>query len=1214
MGSFNIKNTRIIHMERIVPGEKADLDIRNSTRYKERGFMGIGYYDKMTYVRAKEDTFNYNHCFLIKYPYSKIEYKMLADQMFVLLDEKEDLKENNVQEDPFEYQDQEKLKPFLEIILVTVYKDDDKSISFDDILNGCKSRIEAVLEEEVYSEDITRIFWTPNCADLCVAIRTDKLDHLFWLKESISNINKCKYTDKEDVKIGIHTIGYSFLAVETGSISKDLVEKNQDNYMELRMTGPAKIFKEIEGKLKAKSVYGINGVGDWALSVSFPEFAEIYPMLIGQKFKWGIEAEKENENDTEDETLRGIFQRNKEKLQCLYIRPRFSMRKDQDDSFTQGKPSEWTNDVMERYKSRIDRLLSDASGRNTIYELQLCDQLTLVKELLYTYSDFLYQKSSEWKGIIFYSQIECLLSGIEKGMYEIDAIEDMPTKQLYASKLIRDSNRAVACINGFNKLLQSINQYVTNVPNYEVQAKVNIEKYLMAYTMYLWEISKRYYCSNKDEMGLKERIFPLFTIDLTMLNIEAETLFGQPSIKENTEKNLEGEWDVFFCVLCQDYQWFANIYHVLPMITHEISHNFRYLVKREERNLFVLELLTRYISYYISDQLSADKLNRNMAAYKSHTITFLLEELKEELYSSVYEVLKPELSHIRLNDMSDRIMGALHDVLGISSIDERARVRLWDCCGENLVKMAELSQMEFIIPDGPGRITPEIKGIEKYNVILVNMVISILKEDEEACQNWEKMLKGCCSNDDFEKGSEENFENNPEKIYIKFLLEILEDYSENHCLKTDIPKKIMYILFKELLIKTRQRWAKKSKDLIKLIDSIEENLFENSDEQAKKIEGILNRLVDRSVKGKMSIEEAQTLEDIMLFYHLALDLMASLQWNRDKVIHKEIDIASDFRKRLHRRYHKKYLKLCRQADGHSQWIFTQENQKMFLSMGIANEDSEQFSKYFRKFIELIPFASINWMTEDYIQTYQEIFADISMCCAFGFTAYGYFMYSIHIFMKEREICAIPSKEFTGNRFNVIILTLIKSQDQKEEFEASLFHYVNKLWKKITGEETILERFSDLKEEDLDLLEETSRETFSGKEMDVVKRQLKMLKWMFNLYSNMSFEPDADNEIKKKLIEHTRQIKKLIDQQSWIKNCSENSVVRDIGDYYNNYSIELAEEQKRLGRCLEIQHEFVKQYYEKMQDCVSRVKEYAASDENWEEGLLASWFEDEEVRE
>ena len=287
---------------------------------------------------------------------------------------------------------------------------------------------------------------------------------------------------------------------------------------------------------------------------------------------------------------------------------------------------------------------------------------------------------------------------------------------------------------------------------------------------------------------------------------------------------------------------------------------------------------------------------------------------------------------------------------------------------------------------------------------------------------------------------------------------------------------------------------------------------------------------------------------------------------------------------------------------------------MLLSMGIANESSEQFSKYFKQFMELISFDSIKWMTEDHIQTYQEIFADISMCCAFGFTAYGYFMYSIHIFMKEREICAIPSKEFTGNRFNVIILTLIKTQDQRGAFEESLFDYMNELWKKIMGEETVLERFWDLTQGDLDMLEEGFRETFSGTELEVVKRQLKMLKWMFNLYSNMSFEPDTDNEIKKKLIEHTRQIKKLIDQQSWIKNCSENRVVRDIGDYYNNYSIELAEEQKKLGHCLEIQHEFVKQYYEKMQDCVSRVKEYAASDENWEKGLLASWFEDEEVRE
>lgn len=457
LASFNMKNMRIIHMERIVPEERAEFGRKKGVKYQELSYMGIGYYDKMTYVRPKEQLFDYNHCFLIKYPYQKTEYKMMADQMFVLLDDQNNILESN--KDPFEYMDDQNIKPFLGIILVTVYKKEPGDVLFHQILEGCRDRIRSILENENYSDDITRIFWTPNCADLCVVIRTDVLNHLYEVKSSISILDECNISDGKKTGIGIHTIEYSFLTVEKNHFSSQLIKKNNKNSMELRMSGTEAALDEIKNKVGKQNVYGTNGVGDWAVTISFSEFAEIYQALTSLKFRDFIECENQFVPETTgDDSLYSVFKRNEQNLRCLYIRPRFELTGKNSGALALDMASEWTEGIMKRYRDRLDRLNSESIPLNRhLYDLQLREQLALIKELLYTYSDFLYQKSSEWKGVMFYTQIECLLNGLQDGIIFIDSLKDEELKDKYGIKLVEDTNKAVSCINGFNKLLQSIN-------------------------------------------------------------------------------------------------------------------------------------------------------------------------------------------------------------------------------------------------------------------------------------------------------------------------------------------------------------------------------------------------------------------------------------------------------------------------------------------------------------------------------------------------------------------------------------------------------------------------------------------------------------------------------------------------------------------------------------------------------------------------------------
>lgn len=1206
MASFNMKNMRIIHMERIVPEEKAEFGLKKSGNYQELSYMGIGYYDKMTYVRPKEKLFDYNHCFLIKYPYQKTGYKMMADQMFVLLDDQNDILVSN--KDPFEYMDDGNIKPFLGMILVTVYKKEPCDVLFQQILEGCRDKIHSILGNENYSDDITRIFWTPNCADLCVVIRTDVLNHLYEVKSNISILDECNTSDEKKAGIGIHTIEYSFLTVEKKFFSSQLIKKNNKNSMELRMSGTESALDEIKNKVGKQNVYGTNGVGDWAVTISFSEFAEIYQALISLKFRDFIECEKQLVPEiTEDDSLYSVFKRNEQNLRCLYIRPRFELTGENSGVFVLDEASEWTEGIMKRYRSRLDSLNSESIPLNRhLYDLQLREQLTLIKELLYTYSDFLYQKSSEWKGVMFYSQIECLLNGLQDGIAFIDSLKDVELKDKYGIKLVEDTNKAVSCINGFNKLLQSINQYVTNVPNYEVQTKVNVEKYLMAYTMYLLEISKLYYNSNKKQLKLCERIFPIFTMDLTILKIKADTLFGQASVVIPPGENEIKKRDVFFAVSCPNYQWFANIYHVLPMITHEISHNYRYMESRAERNEFVLQQITGYVSTYLVDQMIAFKLKRNLGGYTSGRQMFLIHTLKEKLYEFVHKSMKEELPFIRLQDMADRIAYALKEILGLHTAEEYSGIKLWDSSCEILIEMAEISGIEFITSeDLTYRCEKQIIG-DECNLILVNLVIDLLIQGEIACEGWSEALSMC-------KGEEETID-----VYLQFLKDILRIYKKKHAVGTDVLKKVIAVLSVQLYLKVKSIWRNKSPELAAFVEKMDEDLFMESSEGEKLLDKFRVNTAAKYAAGKDE-KLWEAIEEVCHFYELAIDLRAGIQWNSTKWIKKEDDSASNFARALHDLYYKEYMQLCMNPSLYNNWILSDENQRMFLSMGVASADAGQFIEYFRDFIGRVAVHSVIEMIKENIQLYQEVFADISMCSAFQFTAYGYFMYSIHIFMKERELCTIPSKEFTVNRFNIIILSLMNYNTTQEkiksekEFNEYLFTYFCKLVKYITdgseyGESfSMIKKFAEVKEEHIDLLEEKVNLKTDREKRHTLERQIKMLRWMQGLYSIMSFEDDTSSGIKKDLILHAKQIKSKIDCQDWIRNCRENMVIRDIGEYYNNYTIESVIMNRETGHCLEMQHEFVKQYYEKMQDCINKVRMEIVNQENYDNQILSNWF-------
>ena len=103
----------------------------------------------------------------------------------------------------------------------------------------------------------------------------------------------------------------------------------------------------------------------------------------------------------------------------------------------------------------------------------------------------------------------------------------------------------------------------------------------------------------------------------------------------------------------------------------------------------------------------------------------------------------------------------------------------------------------------------------------------------------------------------------------------------------------------------------------------------------------------------------------------------------------------------------------------NRWITYKKNQRLLTSLGIINENPEPFVNNYRQVLRGITEGEIQTIIKDQIQNYEEVFADYGMCKAFSFTAYGYFMYLIHIFMKERDVPKSGLKDLSADRIYLI---------------------------------------------------------------------------------------------------------------------------------------------------------------------------------------------------
>ncbi|MCM1124216.1 MAG: hypothetical protein NC416_16665, partial [Eubacterium sp.] len=1000
---------------------------------------------------------------------------------------------------------------------------------------------------------------------------------------------------------------------------EQIIEKNKMHQIEIRL----RCSKETAAKLKNVSntgIYGTLGNGEYTILLQYAEFAKAYPVYW--RLKEGIcQDEEMPELELSDSTLGGVLAAARNDIELVYERWNICcsdiMVETEGENVTANqwdmkrKRLKKRSDLCEFMGTAVNKLLKKTLERlvknnPNFPEQRFREQVILMKDLLYTYNTLWYDETTLFKGRIFYAQMSALLSGIEQ---QTNIIKEYVAKSsgsesrgrgrtLYNlnNDLVVYMNSMISAINNFNKLAQAVNQSVRNVPNYEMQSKVNVEKYIYAYTSYLMEICQGF---SKAAVGQK-RVFPLMTIDLSVQKIQANTLFFVPwTLKRDEEKNYMN----VFAVRCPNYQRFANVYHVLPMITHEISHCFRY-IPREERNEFIIEYLPGSIAWELATGLFRKEFKAEEYIVKDDVLDVVYQCTKDELVKFLKEELKDSLGEIRLHNLQKVCLEKIAGYLGIDIRYEVSEGRLWEESNRILLELFRYLRIMYVTPQ---MISEDAGRYAAY--IIPNIVLDILSGDKERVNQWETVISSGCL-------KEISFADMQDKI-----TKILQG-----CVQTGNTSVVTYDAVKYCMqFMVYSMWKgfcedhPQIKNIIgegtvcrKLMEEFHKNIFERQTEQKSVEERLLKEMEKCHIDENTKMCLQKHLWETSGYIHELLK-----QWivYGGKKITKRESKIDEYGTAVHKSLKGKFEEkiLCLRENP---WIATHRMESAIANLGILKDGSDQFTKRLKEQLKTVNLSHLEDLMRDRMRLYEEVFADLGMCCSFSFSAFGYFAYTIHLFLKERELPESIAHNMTADRMRHVIETLwsydyyrednFEEDDTEkrkvfyEEKVGELKNDINEYWEilkekcpivartALAGRETAAlgtGEFANAIKKASDYIKGLSNDIPNRRE---VLMHLRMLQWMDTLYRAMYLETRTELQDDIDLGKHLERVYRAMNQEGFFREASCQYTVQVVGEYYNHFAESVLVPNAKKA-CMECQNEFVMDYYAKMQDKCSMLE-------------------------
>ena len=889
--------------------------------------------------------------------------------------------------------------------------------------DACEAFLRMKGKENVSDHFCIRVLESMNSGSYCVVIRTDCIELGYYVAMSIRTFNmKPSVFCFSECWFSTFTMTCMQYQIDNNNIAvipqgmREVRAENGDNDVVLRLSVDQNLIKKIAPLSSVvDNSRGLYGRYDVTVNLNLHQFLEIYPWICACKF--GTEyPQVSDRSKLKDDTVRTLIEVLSERSMVHCVNERVLVGSgilaeipDRGNDNYRVKRTEQVRKEKNEVDERIKRLKE--KGRAVpYYEREFLHYIDLIDDIWRDFEHLRLQDDSYVNGNVFYTQMWVLLDVIEA---YLDSFEDCKEKvgdgihngsdkitRIGYQDLLVHLRRAVTCINNFQKLIQSVNQQSFQAPNYDIQMHCDLEKIVIAHMEFARSFLTKRFAEIKSRGiagDFHQAILPVFTVASYQDSICAMPLFLLPyGIKNHNghvlcNANHKAE-RLLLSIMAPTIDMLGNLYRTIPLICHEVAHNFR-IIRRKERNDALCKYMMNKVSHYIVQ-------------------LWLSKNCENSIYVSFGEIegdLKDLLTE-SLMDGYHRFVGDVHVDSNIGSLISNVLSYL----GENI----------FISQDKYNRstpiVTPDVLRKCICDLALIYQGVAAIDEaewygeyneclrilEESANENVstissEKMSKILCTVrnmagnaiskythwygrllEDFKNYIEDHYELGERKGIEQFeiLRKWMKWYSNN--MRSRFPSNQSKI---DKLIMTM---AKEVKPFHESMDCF--NLINIKESYEKEKESIRVSFSAQKHGLRYAFDELlQKLKDISLLYSGAQSGITAyplqdrlLEDYRDRVRDYLMDIKNTDSKNTD----------SKNSDSFKWNLLGAETIQAYLNpLGIDYDTDKLFRETMCSVIMGISEGTIEALVRDSTVVYREIFADLGMCAPLGLSVFGYLL-------------------------------------------------------------------------------------------------------------------------------------------------------------------------------------------------------------------------------
>lgn len=562
--------------------------------------------------------------FLISYPFVKTANTLKVEQWFSILPVSDKHfyysgKGSGKAEDPFFCEDSLCGEmPFVGIILISLSQPLTKAAQDGRVNLDFKKTLEEAVSfmhdyfQKAGGNYMARIYYTLNCADLCLAIRTDELPFIYSTSSKL---------DVQAARKGYcfnMTVIYS-VQNNTGINNLELISDKNDKVSFVVRSNRKYISEDNCSKNISR---GVSGVGKYVTTFEYKRYIQFLPKIFSYKL-----GRNHCDSNTNDELYAESICHEREWFTDGHLQESTDPN-DQKQIIYQALQT-WIRDIYNRIQDierEANHFFTYARGIHT-YKEMFGREFRLVKDLLFTYSDLWYQTASEG-GISFFIQLWVMLDGLQKYIEKIKESGNSD-EMLWQSveNMLETMHSVIYDLNGFNKQYQYLNQDSVNYPSYEIQSKVNAEKYMSAYCSFMHSFFALYYAEKKDTEYVIQ-YFPMAFVDISRRSVIANIFFHYLYTDNTKKRNIKKR--SIFSVHFPSSEYFSDVWIIIPLLMHEMSHTHHYGETTDRNNAVVYN-----INHFFADALMSKMLLAVNDGIRVNASEYLGDEFTDAAYRTI---------------------------------------------------------------------------------------------------------------------------------------------------------------------------------------------------------------------------------------------------------------------------------------------------------------------------------------------------------------------------------------------------------------------------------------------------------------------------------------------------------------------------------------------------------------------------------------------------